>query len=185
MHRGERFQNQVMPGSQMGPLVGEDGRDFVVGESGQRSFADHNPAAHTRQTVGKRLWNVQDAKIARAGAPLGEGHVVSDSHQIDHHAVVSTPSPIGDDHLHYGNHQPGAHQHGQGEDCDVCRPQRPPEPAGGADDAGRGPPVGAGHQHPGGDRDACAERREDRGQRNGLPQHHRSAGGAHRPRRSC
>ena len=121
VHRGERLQNQVVTGPQVSPLVGEDGRDFGVGERVQRPFADHHPAAHTRQAVGKRLRDVQDAKIARPGARLGERRIVSDPDQIDHHAVVGPPSPIRDGHPDHGDHQSGADQHGQREDA-RCMP---------------------------------------------------------------
>ena len=122
VRRGERLQNQVVAGAQMGPLVGEDGGDFGVGERVQRSLADHHPAAHAGQTVGKRLGDVQDAQIARVRARLRQGRIVADPDQIHDHAVMGAPSPIGDGHAHQRHHQPDTDQHGQREDRDVCRP---------------------------------------------------------------
>ena len=55
MHRGEHLENQVVPGPQMGALVGEDRGDLVVGQGLQRALADHDAAAHTGQAVGQRL----------------------------------------------------------------------------------------------------------------------------------
>ena len=146
-----------MPGSQMRPLVAEDGRDLGIVERRQGSFADHHAAAYSRQTVGKRLRDVQDAKVAGAGGGLGQRGIVSDVDQVDHHAVVRPPSPIGDGHSQDRDHQTRTDQHGQREYRHVDRPQRPAEPAFRADDTGGGPSIGTGHQHPGGDRDARAE----------------------------
>ncbi|OOK73366.1 hypothetical protein BZL30_4977 [Mycobacterium kansasii] len=185
VYGGECLQDQVVAGPQMRPLVGENCGDFLVGQRGQRSLADHYPATDAGQAIGKRLRHVEHAQIPGSRARLGQRGAVPYSNQIDHHAVMSPTAPSGDGHPNYGNHQPGPDQHSQREDGDVCRPQRPAEPDSGVEDTGRRPPVSARHEQPAGDGDARAERRKSRGQSYRLPEHHRGPRGAQRPRRSC
>lgn len=61
--------------------MGKDRRDLGVGERGQCAFADHNPATHTGQTVGKGLRDVQDPKVAGPRARLGKRTVAG------HHVI--------------------------------------------------------------------------------------------------
>ncbi|SHX27994.1 Uncharacterised protein [Mycobacteroides abscessus subsp. abscessus] len=61
MDGGERLQHQIVPGTQMGPLVCHDRGDLVVPQGAQRPLTDDHPAAYARQTVGQRLIDFQNA----------------------------------------------------------------------------------------------------------------------------
>lgn len=128
MDRGESLKNQVVAGPQMCAFVAEDGRDFGVGEGGQRAFAEHHTAAYAGQTVRERLGHPKDAQVAGPRADLGGHPVTSDAEQVDQHAVVGTPATGVDRHPQHRHCQARTDQYGEREHADVQHPQRPAEP---------------------------------------------------------
>ena len=185
MRGGERLQNQVVTRTQMGPLVGEDGGDFCVGKVVQCSLADHDTTTHARQAVGQRLRDVQDL------AGHASSRTTPPGPQRGRPRPDPRPSgggPAGADWRLPRAPRPTSA--GRRPARSTRRPRyRPPTSghpgAADADDAGGGSPLRAGHQHPGGDRDSRAEGRKNGEERDGLPQHHRGARSAQRPRRAC
>ena len=70
---GERLEDQIVSGAQMGTLVAEDRGNLGLGERVQRALADHHSAADAGQTVGQRLRHFEDAQVATPGAgPRGD-----------------------------------------------------------------------------------------------------------------
>ena len=61
MRGGERLQDQIVAGAQVGTFVAQDRRNFGFGQRFQRAFADHYAAANARQTVGQWLRHFQHA----------------------------------------------------------------------------------------------------------------------------
>ena len=83
MRADERLQHQIVTGTQMCTLMGQDGGDLGVGQGAQGALADHDTAVHPGQAVGQRLRHVEDAQAAGPRNP----------DEVDHHAVVGPPTP--------------------------------------------------------------------------------------------
>jgi hypothetical protein len=104
--------------------------------------------------------------------------------QVDDHAMVCAPPSRSYRHLHDGHDEPGADQQRERENQNVGDPERPAQHLDLAGDRRGRPTVWTGDEQPARNRDARAERGQDRGQRDGLPQHDRSPRGPHRPCRT-
>jgi hypothetical protein len=96
--------------------------------------------------------------------------------------MVGAPTAGGDRHPDHGDGQTDTDDHSEREDPDIQKPQWPAEPTDFSGRARGRATVRAGNEQAARDRDAGAERRKDCGHGDRLPQHHRCAGGAQRPR---
>ncbi len=65
---GERLEDEIVTGAQMGTLVAQDRGNLGLGERVQRALADHHSAADAGQTVGQWLRYFEDAQVTLPGA---------------------------------------------------------------------------------------------------------------------
>ncbi len=125
---GERLEDQIVTGAQMGTLVAEDRGNLGLGERVQRAFADHHSAADAGQTVGQRLRHFQDAQVTLRAQARAETASRRHAEQIDEHAVMGAAPTRRDGDPDDGHRQPSADQQRERENRDIQQPQRPAEP---------------------------------------------------------
>ena len=106
---GERLEDEIVTGAQMGTLVAQDRGNLGLGERVQRALADHHSAADAGQTVGQWLRHFEDAQVTLAGAGPRGDRVRRYAEQIDEHAVMGAAPARRDGHPDHG-HRPAGHR---------------------------------------------------------------------------